>query len=452
MKTVKNVFFAFLKTRSWALGMAGVGLCFSSLSGHALTSLSGEEVSPPSVKKDPKRKEDIKIAAVVNNEVITLKDLTDRLRLVILSSGMADTQENRHKLTHQVLKTLIEERLQLAEMKRAGIIVPEEEVSFAFESLEKQNQMPSGALTQFLKQKGIPKKTLEDQAKAQIGFGYYVRAAFPNAMQIDERAIDKAIEEMEEGADKPHYLLSEIFLAVESPQQERAIQKNAQGVFDQLRLGAPFPFLAQQFSKSASAATGGDIGWVREDQLDPAIEKVLKDARPVVLTAPIRTQEGYYILALRDKKILNPQEADDEIITFKNVRIDLGQAPSAEKIKEKKKALRRLKTRTRSCDTLDILAKSVANAKVREFEEITHEDLPPHIEAVVKNLEVGVLSDPLVDQGNVVSFMVCERRHRSSEDGRRDQVLRRLQREKLTQLANRLLRDIKQSAYIDIRV
>ena len=46
-------------------------------------------------------------------------------------------------------------------------------------------------------------------------------------------------------------------------------QRFADTVITQLRSGAPFPVVAAQFSQSQTALQGGDLGWVRANQLDP---------------------------------------------------------------------------------------------------------------------------------------------------------------------------------------
>lgn len=393
-----------------------------------------------------------KIAAVVNQELITQKELNDRLKLVLLSTGIKDNSETRKKMIPQILHSMIEERLQLAEIKRTHIEVPPEEIKMAWNSIEKQNNMPSGSLRHYLEENDISIKTLEDQIFVQIGWGIYIRSAFPQHRQIEERAIDQVVEEMNLSQGKPQYLLSEIFLAVTSPDKEEDVQRSAFSIFEQLRAGAPFPFLAQQFSKSASAATGGDIGWVREDQLDPALKKVLEGAQPIIVTTPIRTQEGYYILALRDKRILSRPEAHEAVLTFKNVRVELGNHPSSKDLENSKKGFERLRKKARSCQTLDLLAKSLLKGKVKEFEDLTEEDIPPHIYSLLKDLDVNAMSETFVDQGGMNALMMCKKRLRGSEESQRDLALRQLQQEKLSSLASKLLRDMKQNAYIDIRI
>ena len=68
----------------------------------------------------------LRIAAVVNDDVISERDLVERLRLVAVTSGLAPTVENQRRLAPQVLRGLIQETLQLQEARRLSITVHDE--------------------------------------------------------------------------------------------------------------------------------------------------------------------------------------------------------------------------------------------------------------------------------------------------------------------------------------
>ncbi|MBI2234238.1 MAG: SurA N-terminal domain-containing protein, partial [Micavibrio aeruginosavorus] len=63
------------------------------------------------------------IAAVVNEDAITISDLEERLRLMIVSSGMPYNQDIRDRLRGQVLNMLLDEALQMQEARASDITV-----------------------------------------------------------------------------------------------------------------------------------------------------------------------------------------------------------------------------------------------------------------------------------------------------------------------------------------
>ena len=87
-----------------------------------------------------------RIAAVVNDEVISARDLRQRIRLVLFSSGIEDTTDARRRVARQVLRRLIDERLQLQEAKKRNIAVSDDEIRQSVSEVEKRNGMQPNSL------------------------------------------------------------------------------------------------------------------------------------------------------------------------------------------------------------------------------------------------------------------------------------------------------------------
>src|SRR6185295_14692438 len=102
----------------------------------------------------------LRIAAVVNDEVISVYDLLNRTRLAILSTGLADTAETRRRLQPQVLRGLIDERIQSQEASKQNISASEDEMNAAVAKIEQNNRMPPGGLKQVIQQAGIEMSTV----------------------------------------------------------------------------------------------------------------------------------------------------------------------------------------------------------------------------------------------------------------------------------------------------
>src|SRR5438270_9428288 len=118
---------------------------------------------------------DMRIAAVVNDQVISLFDLASRVRMVLISSNLPDSEEIRQKLASQVLRSLIDEKLQLQEAKRQSVTATEAEINTALQQIEKQNNMKSGQLDQFLQARGVDRGQLVEQLTASIVWAKLVR-------------------------------------------------------------------------------------------------------------------------------------------------------------------------------------------------------------------------------------------------------------------------------------
>ena len=159
-------------------------------------------------------------AAVVNDDVISIADVTARMRLVFASSNIEDTPESRQRVARQVVRILIDEKLQMQEAKRLNLKVSDEEIAGALGNIEAQNNLPKGGLDKMLAGRGIERVTLVDQLTATLAWGKVVRQNLNRVTPISDEEIDAAIARQRETADQPRARISEIFLAVSNPQQD----------------------------------------------------------------------------------------------------------------------------------------------------------------------------------------------------------------------------------------
>src|SRR5437764_13145471 len=104
------------------------------------------------------------------------------------------------------------------------------------------------------------------------------QAAQSAAISYDE--IDEALKRVKEHAGEPQSRVAEIFLAIDNPAQEDQVRQLADRLTAQMKQGARFSAVARQFSQAASAAVGGDIGYMRPDQPPPELGKVVATLKP----------------------------------------------------------------------------------------------------------------------------------------------------------------------------
>ena len=246
--------------------------------------------------------ESVGIAAVVNNEAISIPDLVARIDVAIVASRLRASEDLRRQLAPQVLRSLVDERLKVQEAERLGVTVSAAEMANARRSVEQRNGIAAGGLDDFLQRQGLNVATVTDQLRAEILWSKLVRGRLGAAVSVGEGEIDEALAQLEANRGRPEFRVAEIFLAVESSEQENEVRAAAESLFEQLRAGAKFDQIASQFSQSATAAVGGDIGWVLEGELPGEIEAVLARMEPGRIAPPVRTFDGYSIVLLIDRR------------------------------------------------------------------------------------------------------------------------------------------------------
>lgn len=263
-------------------------------------------------------------AAVVNDDVISVLDLAMRVQLAVIAAGVEDTQDIRRRLTPQVLNSLIDERLQMQEARRLDIVVPDVQVAGALEQIAEQNNMTEGQFLTMLRNRGVIPTTLIDQIRAQIAWMSVIQRRVRPSVVIATEEVEEVVTRLSARRGSIERRISEIFIPVESTAKEAEAQANARRLFDELRRGANFTGLARQFSQSGTATLGGDLGWVRDGELDEELNTVLAQMGPGEISVPVRTLSGFHILFLRDIRKNEGQEIDRGRIqeSLTNQRVD----------------------------------------------------------------------------------------------------------------------------------
>jgi peptidyl-prolyl cis-trans isomerase SurA len=388
----------------------------------------------------------LRIAAVVNDEVISVFDVNERVRLILFSANIPDSPEARRQIGPQVVRSLIDERLQMQEAKRLGISVEQAEYEDAIARIEQQNRLPPGKLPDILAQNGISPSTLEAQLRAQLTWVRIVRRRAGTYASVSPEEVTEALDRMRDNMNKPSHLVAEIFLPIDAPEEEAAVRANIERLHDQLAAGAGFVPLARQFSQSASAVSGGDLGWVIQGQLDPELDRALEQMHPGELSQPIRTAGGYYLLLLRDRRAA--PSAGEPALLLTRAAFPAPTGGERAVIDTARKATQGAPT----CDAFAAAAQKQPGADVSQARARMSE-MTPDLRSIISKLPVGGITEPLPTPGGVQVIMVCERQEgAAAELPPRGEVERMLQSEKLEAFAHRLLRDLRQSAFIDIRV
>ena len=395
-----------------------------------------------------------RIAAIVNDELITAYDLESRIRLVVFSTRLPNTIDTRRRISSQVLRTLIDERLQMQEAKRRNISVSRRDLQRAKETIEKQNRLPKGGLEQVMKQNGIPLESINEQLRTGIAWSKLIGRRLRPRITIGEDEIDESLERIRSRQGQAEYRLSEILLTVDSPDQEANIRRTAERITDQVKKGARFNAIARQFSQSATAAVGGDLGWQHESELDDTLRQVIGRMGKGSMTSPIKTVAGYRILLLRDVRKIAQSEAKPITLDLRQIFLPLPRQSAPSDIEAQIDLAKIVRDTASSCSDFSTLAKEVGSPRPPSLGKFALKDLSPAIRQVVKDIPAGKISDPLKMPDGVMVLMVCNRDGGTSviKLPKRDEIADRLMNERISLGASRYMRDIRLSAVIDVRV
>ena len=393
-----------------------------------------------------------RIAAVVNDEVITVRELDERVRMAMVLSQIKDGVEARKRVVPQVLRKMIDEHLIMQEAKRIKIAVNPKEVEENIHSVEKQNNIPAGALATELNRFGIPVATLEEQFTADITWQHLVMGLFQTTFKAGDEEVTERLNQIANHLGKPEYMVADILLLVENPAQEEQSRNLGERLIQQLREGAPFPVLAQQFSQSPSASNGGNMGWIYEGTIDDDLFDVVKSMTPGSVTKLLRSTDGYHILALINRRIAGTGiPGSESTVTFNKMVLPVPtkDAPPQNVLLSKAALLVR---GVKNCDEFEAIGRRESATDMERTGPVKLSTLPQEISNQLVNVPQGEISAPVVDPHGISLMMMCRREDKAAPLPSADNVRRQIEDERMSMVGRRYMRELHRTAFIDTRL
>lgn len=388
----------------------------------------------------------LRAAAVVNDEIVSMLDVEQRLLLSILATGQKDSPKLRQRMLSQVVRNLIDERLQAQEAERLDIKVTEAQVQTAMDDIAKQNNMSRAQFQRLLESRGIMSESMMSQIRAQIVWQALIARRIRPSAQVSQDEVNDAVQRIRANRGSVMWELSEIFLRVDNPGQDEEVRRNAERLLEQLRANADFRLLAREFSQSATAARNGEVGWIRKGQMSEEIDAAVELLRPGQISRPIRTLSGYHIIWLKNQR----QSAQGDVtLDLKQILFALPPNPGAEQREAAIARAQEVRPKVTGCQDFDSLAEQIGSPGSGSLGRMKLAELPPPVREAVQGLSKGQVSQPVALPAGISLLVVCDREDSDIDRGR---ISQRLSDERLNIKVRRFMRDLRRDANVDIRI
>lgn len=253
----------------------------------------------------------LKIAATVNGEMVSNKDLQQRANLLALTTGIQINAKNKKMVAERALQNTIDEKIKLQEAKKQNIHVSSEEIQDAYRNFERSNGVPAGRFAGVLKQYQVSQDVFLMQVKANLAWNKLVARRMGNNIDVSTREVEDEFSRIKKDMDTPKYMVSEIVI-------KRKDAEHIDELVDILRKDPRFELYAMQFSQSASAPSGGKLGWVSPGQLADPLDRAIRNLKAGQVSGAIPYRSDYYIFKM--DKIYNPKKDKHDMPTEEEVR------------------------------------------------------------------------------------------------------------------------------------
>ncbi|MDR1910383.1 MAG: peptidylprolyl isomerase [Holosporales bacterium] len=397
-----------------------------------------------------------RITAVVNGSIITKADIDARLALLAAASGARISDAMIPQLRYTILQALVEEQLKVQEARRIGRLIKRnpyvtaEEEHHMLTLMIRRSGLSVDLFEDFLKVHNIPKETIIQQARAQAAWHKIISDLFGDSVQLSDKEVERVRTQFIENKKRGSVLLSRIVIPFDTPEQQQRALADMKRITSLLKQGANFATLAQQFSRTPEACKGGALGWVTSENLTE-VEKAALQTLPLWhASAPILKQNAYVILLCQDKR---PEGATTfQEITFQRFFIPAPYAIDSQEtastfVSQAHEVRDHLLTVRNAQKTTEMFS----GLKVMEKETLAVEDIDPKLRTFLNATPTGDVSPPIVTPDGVLLLAVYARADRPIVPPTIENVRDHLRETQLEKLAERYLRMLKRTAYIEMR-
>jgi peptidyl-prolyl cis-trans isomerase SurA len=392
----------------------------------------------------------VKATAIVNGAVITQTDIDQRLALLAIANGGKIPPEEVDRLRQQVLRNLIDETLQIQAAAAEKIEIKQADIDRTIVRVANNVKQTPDQLSQFLDSNGSSLSSLRRQIQGEIAWQRLQRQKIESGVSVGDDEVKAVINKLTSSKGTEEYHVGEIFLAATADTQAQAMA-NASKILEQLKGGASFAGYARQFSEASTAAVGGDLGWVRPEQLPQPLAAVITQMGPGTVSNPIPVPGGVSIVAVQDTRKVMTADPRDAVMSLKQVSISFPKGTPKDQVEPVVARFAEAARTVGGCGGADKIAADF-HGEVVQSDEVKMRDLPPALQQMMLPMQVGQATQPFgsIEEG-VRVLVICGRDEATANEPTYDQVYNQLNEERVNLRARRYLRDLRRDAVIEFR-
>lgn len=443
------------------------------------------------------------IAAVVNTEVITMRELNKRMATMRISGNNTQARE-------QVLQNLIDERLMNIHATELGINVTNQRMDEVLQNIAAQNNLSVDGLRAAAKQHNLNWDDYVTDLRNQVKMEELRSRVVQSRVNVTEYDVDAFLAQnptgmypdhkgtlvqqaprteqrvvVERSFDPKAIALQHIFIRVPDGSNDEmvaAARKKANEALAKIRRGQSFAAVAREYSEGPEAANGGDLGIRMNEDWPSLFISQTRRVRDGGTTSVFKAPNGFHILRVVERRgVINEQRRTVNVqvatppsyqlspreqaarqtgpvdVTESHVRHILVRITPVFSDQQAQQRITQAYQRLQAGEAFaDVAMKESQDSSAPlggDIGWVTPGQADPAFEAAVNNLQVGQISQPI---RSAFGWHIIEVLDRRTQD-KQTEIRRGLARETLyAEQANNVLNDwlmqLRSQSYIDNRL
>ncbi len=391
-----------------------------------------------------------KATAIVNGEVITESDIDHRLALIVASNNVELEPEELQRVRAQVLRNLIDEALQIQAAAQQEISVDQREVDQYFERFAGGFNQSAQSFSSYLRSIGSSDRSLKRQIRGELSWQRVQRRQIEPFVTVGDEEVQSVIDRLNASRGTAEYRVAEIFIS-STPETSSEALATATRLIQQIRAGASFAAYARQYSEASTAALGGDLGWVRAEQLPPELAGLVQEMPVGAISDPVPVPGGFSIVALADSRQILVADPRDAVLSLMQISMTNPAGTTAQQAEARGERLAQTTQTMGGCGGATQAATTLG-AELISNDQVRVRELPPQLQQMLLDLSIGQATQPFGSTERISVLVLCGRDEPQNAGGPSfDQVYTQINEERVNRRAQRYLRDLRRDAVVDYR-
>ncbi|MDR1032255.1 MAG: peptidylprolyl isomerase [Holosporales bacterium] len=397
------------------------------------------------------------IVKEVNGEAITERDIEIKSRIIALSMGRQYTEDFAQSVREQVIEALISDNIKFQELNRIkrqirrAELIPDKQVMSSIQNIAKRAGLELDAFKRLLEKHGIPFEAFKKQIFLQVAWHTIMHEMFANNIEASDAEAIKEQDAIRKQLTQKAYLLSRIYLPIESDKDEKRVKAMAHKIHGTLMSGpiSNFPMLAQQFSKAPEAVNGGWLGWVTGSQISIHEARLANSVAVGAVSSPINIGNAYVILMAHGKK----DEGEKLVHEVKLQKVIMhapgGQITSDDEARSVFAEAQKLKARMNPLSRIAEIASISPNIELSPVESVSLDEITPQLKGIIEKLPAKSISEPMLFPQGAILIVVWDKVSKVMAPPPLADIKNMLTERRLSMMAEQYFRDLKRMAYIN---
>jgi len=399
-----------------------------------------------------------RIVAVISDQVITRRDLAERMKTVLLQMGREGTPlPPQDALEKQVLERMIQTRVQLQFARDTGLRIDDATLDSAISRIATSNKLTVQELRGLLEKDGLTFSKYREDIRDEIALVRLREREVDNKIQISDSEIDNFLKTLQQQESRSEeFNLSHVLVRVPeqaSPEQLQERRAKAERALGQIKNGVDFRQIAATVSDAPDAVQGGLMGWREFVQLPTIFADAVKGLKAGEVSTVLRSAAGFHILRVNDRR----GRVEETMVTqtrTRHILIKTSELVSENDAKERiVKLLERVENKADFAEVARLQSEDASAARGGDLGWLSPGDTVPEFEKAMDALQPGQISGAVRSPFGWHIIQVTERRNQDmSQQQQRQRARQALREQKSEEAFLEWTRQLRDSVFVDIRL